>query len=242
MTPEAGWWSAPRKPRITSIPVSFDPYSELPTIRSYLCKSCGVPSPVVYTNVVCFNSQCSEFWKLETLQTSALMLNEEAKMSYQMHEIQIPFDLKPPIVRHKGFYQGQDVSRICWRGFCCPSCGKLNSRIEIIGWKCSNCEYSTSESRRIYQIAELRDPFRPFYTGPPVPSDWVNSLSKVTLNLAGHSTLRIARYFMGTDIGHVYHIMASDAENATADRLLLDYQSQEIDFRRRYMVIVLLLS
>lgn len=163
------------------------------------------------------------------------MLDRSFTDSYQPSGMSIPCDVVPSTIPNKDFYNGQDVSRIFWRGCWCPLCGKLNSRVLWAGWECSNCRSTTRSTRRVYNAQELRDPFRPTYTGPPILFDWKNPRCNVKTDVAEHPTIRITRYFLGSDVGTVHHIACSDRENQRADELFLAYQTQNIDLRRRLL-------
>src|ERR1700694_1380481 len=87
-----------------------------------------------------------------------------------------PGDLRPPLVGDKDtFYNGNDVSKIFWRGICCPLCGRLNSREHYSHWECFGCNnfIHGSQSRTIYTASQLADPNRPVYTGIPIIADWM---------------------------------------------------------------------
>jgi hypothetical protein len=153
-----------------------------------------------------------------------------------------PSDLRPPLVGDKDiFYNGNDVSKIFWRGMCCPFCGRLNSREHYSHWECFGCNEFVhgSQQRTIYTAAQLADPNRPVYTGIPVIADWVRpqceiSLSNWVLEVEG-GWMRVTSYDFGM-VGRVIHLVPSAGATKCADEIFYKYQTQGIPFRRSRMM------
>jgi hypothetical protein len=153
-----------------------------------------------------------------------------------------PHDLRPPLVGDKDmFYNGNDVAKVFWRGICCPFCGRLNSRELFSQWECFGCKNFTygSEKRTIYSALQLADPDHAMYTGIPVITDWVKrgceiSTTQTILETSG-GILRCAIYEFGK-VGRVIHVVPNVTARLEIDEVFLQYQSQDISFRRFRMV------
>jgi hypothetical protein len=153
-----------------------------------------------------------------------------------------PADLRPPLVGDKDiFYNGNDVSKIFWRGICCPNCGRLNSREHYSHWECFGCNQFIhgSQTPTIYTAAQLADPNRPVYTGIPVIADWVRPESEITVSHqvleVENGWIRCATYDFGK-VGRVMHLVPSVGARNGTDDMFIKYQSQRIPFRRFRMM------
>jgi hypothetical protein len=148
-----------------------------------------------------------------------------------------PHALRPPIVEDKDLnYNGKDVSEIFWRGICCPTCNRLNSRVYFSHWECFGCGRKFgSQKPTIYTAMELADPERPIYTGLPVITDCATSEKEVKTTLSvlqvEGGLIRCARYEFRKG-GRVYHLSPSVGAMGGADELFHKYQTQGIPFRR----------
>ncbi|ODQ52749.1 hypothetical protein SAICODRAFT_126800 [Saitoella complicata NRRL Y-17804] len=146
---------------------------------------------------------------------------------------QPPYSLRPPLVGDKDiFYGGVDTYHAFSRGMCCPLCGRLSCRELWEGWECPTCGFTHKPRRSVFHSVQLRDPFRPLYTGIPIPQNYVKPGSEVQSSRVdgGQDTL-IMKYELGSS-GCVYHIMRSSIQLQDADQLFEDYQTGAVLFRR----------
>jgi len=214
---------------------------------------CNKSCPWVYQQGwMCLNDSCRSFWKINNKRPTHLtyippFLSPTSPLQLQSHIFRTPpHSLRPPLVADKDiFYNGNDVAKIFWKGFCCPLCGRLNSRELFSHWTCftPNCPFTHGfPNRTIYTARQLADPDRMMYTGVPVVSDWVKGESGIkvwqdviTVPPFGHGggggAVRCAVYEFGT-IGRIIHIVPSVGANGGADEMFHKYQTQGIPFRR----------
>lgn len=194
---EDGWWQ-----RSERVPAQIE-------IKE--CPSCSCVSPVIYTVEMCFNTHCRYFFR----GGGVIKVNGSAINAVTRTEI--PFELTPQNT------VSSDVSRNFWRGWWCQ-CGKLNCRTRLNTRTCSACGVSVQERPSIQTIAQLRSPYAPAYSGPPL---FFNT-SQIDPSVSIRDGLRILQYDLKS--GSVIHI-----KSLQVDELLIQYQSQDIDFRRRPM-------
>jgi len=149
--------------------------------------------------------------------------------------------LRPALVADKDlFYNGNDVSKIFWRGICCPFCGRLNSRELYSHWQCFGCNKFVhgTQQRTIFSALQLADPDRSKYTGIPIITDWVKPRSEIVSTQkvleVPNGFIRCGIYEFGK-IGRVIHLIPSVAAMEGADEMFLKYQTQDIPFRRYRM-------
>ncbi|KAL7266780.1 hypothetical protein RUND412_010657 [Rhizina undulata] len=202
-----------------------------------VCDKCKQSSMHIYEQGwMCVIPECPLFWTIdgndppENLTYTANFMNGRTPWP---SEICIPpTPLAPPVVSHASMYDGGDVTRMFWRGMCCPQCGRCNSREFYDSWRCLACAFRIEPPRTIFEPSRLLDPHRPIFTGPAMPSNIVNddirSISSVT------DGLTVIQYTLG-DCGTVTHILANTRSNAgpyDADWLLREYQNPKLPFRR----------
>ena len=152
-----------------------------------------------------------------------------------------PHDLRPPLVPDKDiFYNGNDVSKIFWRGICCPSCGRLNSRELYSQWVCFGCGKFVhgSQTRTIFTAQQLADPDRSMYTGIPIITDWIKPgsgiASRQTVLEVPNGIIKCGIYEF-EKVGKVIHLLPSVGAKEGVDKMFHKYQTQDIPFRRYRM-------
>ena len=236
---EPGWWSLP-----SPIPQDY------PLISSIQCTKCNKSFPIMYEEGwMCLNDTCRSFWKINNKRPPhltylpAFISPSTPPQSSTFHTA--PHSLRPPLVADKDiFYNGNDVAKIFWKGFCCPLCGRLNCRELFSHWTCftPNCPFTHGAPHRtVYTARQLADPDRMMYTGVPLVSDWVKTESGIKLwqdvirVLPGDGgeggPVRSAVYEFG-NIGRIIHLVPSVGANGGADEMFHKYQTQGIPFRR----------
>lgn len=144
-----------------------------------------------------------------------------------------PSPLRPPLPTMRDiFYDGGDTGKVCWKGFCCQACGRLNCREEWARWVCKSCDHVITPERTIYKADRLLDPHRSIFTGPALWTHTVKpGVSFARDIIAGHTVLSYNLQNCGT----VYHILASEHHNkghGRTDEIFEEYQAAEMPFRR----------
>jgi len=201
---------------------------------------------------MCLNDKCPQYWKVylsfdkevneihgappERLNYIPSFLRRTPTPTSPALTIP-PHDLRPPSIGDKDiFYNGNDVSKVFWRGIQCPKCGKLNSRELFSHWHCFGCDLPIhKQERTIYTATQLADPDRGSYTGVPIVVDWVKAGSEIQVRQevrqVGEGWYRCAIYDFPKG-GTVIHMIPSIKAIEECDEMFAKYQTQDIEFRR----------
>lgn len=147
--------------------------------------------------------------------------------------ITAPNPLGPPLNFNRDvFFDGGDVSRVFWKGMCCPKCGRLNCREFWAGWRCLSCDFKFDPPRTIFDATRLADPHRPVFTGPAIPANICHD--DIFYERYVRDGMTVIQYQLG-NCGTVTHILANQKINARpmdADWLFREYQSADMPFKR----------
>lgn len=139
------------------------------------CQACGKESAQLYEEGwTCLYRECTAFWTHE----GRKITNEDLHyLDSYLHERNPPrisvrpaYSFKPkPLVTPPGVL-GFSTSRACWKGFCCPDCGRCNSRIEWSGWECIGCGLKHDAPHIVFSAALISNGDQPLPSGHAFPS------------------------------------------------------------------------
>ncbi|KAK6336185.1 hypothetical protein TWF696_001748 [Orbilia brochopaga] len=230
---QKGWWAAADTPGIDTTM----------SIEYHKCLACNKESPLIYEDEpMCLNQDCAAFWIVsqgdsgrgpERFVYRKSFLH--GKTFWPVAALQPPASIAPtlPAEDAASVKNGSDIKRRFWKGVWCQKCGKLNSRELWKGWKCTNCNWACTPERSRFVPADLSDPHRPDFTGPPIPDNTVDASIK-----AASVVLPDGRRAITYDVyqcGQVIHILAHKNWNALprgSDWLFDKYQDVDIPFKR----------
>ncbi|EWC44543.1 hypothetical protein DRE_06715 [Drechslerella stenobrocha 248] len=230
---QRGWWAAADTPGV----------SENIAVEYIKCRSCEQESPWVYeSEPMCLNKDCDRFWTVYHGESATPPKQFVYRGSF-LHgktvwpdaATQPPAPLAPtlPVEDESVGNSGRDVKRRFWKGVWCQKCGKLNCREYWRNWKCTNCDWEFTPQRSHFIPADLSDPHRMDFTGPPIPENVVDPSIKSSSTVLpdGRRAITYELY----QCGKVVHILANKTWNALpggADWLLDKYQDVSIPFKR----------
>ncbi|EPS37497.1 hypothetical protein H072_8792 [Dactylellina haptotyla CBS 200.50] len=228
-----GWWAAADTPGVIA-DVSIEYVN---------CKGCHQESPWIYEDEpMCLNKDCNRFWMIYNGRTGQAPKNFVYRESFLRGTtawpeaaLRPPGPLAPtlPIGDEVTESHGRDVKRRFWKGTWCQQCGKLNCRELWKSWKCTHCDWEFIPKRSYFIPADLADPHRPEFTGPPIPENVVDPCIR-----SNSLVLEDGRRAITYDVyqcGKVIHILANKTWNALpggADWLFENYQDVEMPFKR----------
>ncbi|KAF3940512.1 hypothetical protein ABW19_dt0206953 [Dactylella cylindrospora] len=230
---ERGWWAAADTPGVSA---------DL-AIEYVSCQGCKQESPYIYDGEpMCLNKDCNRYWTVFSGRSKKAPEHFiyrktflHGKTIWPETAIRAPGPLAPtlPVGDEHTENSGRDVKRRFWKGICCPKCGKLNCRELWRNWNCTNCDWEFAPKRSHFIPADLSDPHRPDFTGPPIPENVVDPSIKAESTILADGRRAITYHLF--HCGKVIHILANKTWNALprgADWLLDRYQDVNMPFKR----------
>lgn len=241
------WW----QPRHSRDPVQL---GTLPSPVQYTCEICGGQSPQVYLNGwMCLKPDCNAFWNIIATDPR---LNPEA-VPYEPDEASLIYDprfLKQRTSWHNDDHEyplmfdnaklsgysipGEDTSQAFWLGMVCPECGRCNSRLDWMGWRCQNptCSFQREPPHTLIPASSLQEPLWPLTNSYTLSRDTQSPLVPVQVSFA-HG-YRINRYNIPGIDGFITHMIANATileELGGPDAMFEELQQIDIGLRRRPM-------
>ncbi|KAF3917050.1 hypothetical protein ABW21_db0208684 [Orbilia brochopaga] len=232
---QKGWWAAEDS-------LGIDPHMSFEYIK---CETCEKVSPYIYdAEPMCLNQDCNKFWIVirgegQPEEAPQRFLYRKSflhgKADWSGRELEPPARLEPtlPVAYGTSENGGRDVKRRFWKGVWCQNCGKLNCRELWKGWKCTNCAWEFNPRRSHFVPADLADPHRLDFTGPPIPENTADPSIRATCTVLPDG--RRAITYDVYQCGQVTHILANKNWNALpdgSDWLFEQYQDEEMPFKR----------
>jgi hypothetical protein len=218
------------------------------------CEACGVESPQIYLNIwMCLSPVCASFWKIVTPvlgpgHSSSCCEPQEASLIYdprflKQKTIWDNDDHEYPLVSNTAELSahsvpGEDTSVAFWSGIVCPKYGRCISRLNWMGWECSNtaCDYTRRPPHTLITALSMRDPLWPVTNSYTLARDTQSSLIKVKVSFKyGY---RIIRYYLPDIDGCITHMIANKTvleEEGGPDAMFEELQHTDIGLRRRSM-------
>ena len=169
---------------------------------------------------MCLNQQCEAFWTLDGISPPAtLSYNVEwlRERTAWDPKVRPAFDLKPPVLTaDQGGESAFSVSRVCWKGLACPSCGRCNSRSDWHGWVCdtTGCGFRHEVPHQVLSPRAVLGAHDFPYTGHALPLDC--RAEHVREEIRFDANYRIHTFTI-PGCGTITHFMANQTINTRAD-------------------------
>jgi hypothetical protein len=246
-TKKESWW----QPKDTQEVVEL---GSLPPPVVKTCESCSAKSPQIYLdNWMCLSPICASFWKIVTPapgpgRSSMYHEPQEASLIYDPRFLKQKTvwdndDHEYPLVSNTAELSGhsipgEDTSVAFWSGIVCPKCGRCISRLNWMGWECSNtaCDYARRPPHGLITALSMRDPLWPVTNSYTLAKDTQSSLIDVKVSFKyGY---RINRYYFPGIDGCITHMIANKSvleEEGGPDAMFEEFQQIDIGLRRRSM-------
>ncbi|KAF1945619.1 hypothetical protein EJ02DRAFT_431416 [Clathrospora elynae] len=246
-TKKESWW----RPKDVVQPVEL---GALPPPNAKTCKLCSVLSPQIYLNGwMCLQPTCTSFWRIFISTPES----GRKETSYEPDEVSLIYDprfLKQKTPWHNDDHDyplisntaelsghsipGEDTSVAFWSGMVCPKCGRCISRLNWVGWECSNatCDYTRAPTHTLISSLSLRDPLWPVTSSYTLSRDTQGPL--VDVQIFFKNGYRINRYNLSGIDGFITHMIANKTvleEQGGPDAMFEELQQTDIGLQRRSM-------